>query len=79
MRNSPSPMHSHGIPTFETSTYYKCLPSDDIIGKCFVANFLENEQHFKREIQCVGTGEELSFDCTFKVATNIGCLRDDGK
>ncbi len=67
------------IPTFEDSIYYKCLPSDDIIGKCFLANFLENEQYFRREIQCVDTGEELSFDHTFKIATNIGFLRDDNK
>ena len=71
-------VHAHEIPTFETSTYYKCLPSDDIIGKCFVANFLENE-YFKREIQSVDTGEGLSFDHTFKIATNIGFLRDDSK
>ena len=70
--------HTHEfIPTFEHSIYYKCLPSDDIIGKCFLANFLENEQYFKREIQCVDTGEELSFDHTFKIATNIGILHDD--
>ena len=40
---------------------------------------MENEQYFKREIQCVDTGEELSFDHTFKIATNIGFLRDDNK
>ena len=36
------PVHAHEIQKFETSPYYKCLPSDDI-GKYFVANFLENE------------------------------------
>ena len=41
--------------------------------------FLENEQYFKREIQSVDTGEGLSFDHTFKIATNIGFLRDDSK
>ena len=69
-------VHTHEfIPTFQHSMYYKYLPSDDIIGKCF----LENEQYFKREIQCVDTGEDLSFDHTFKIATNIGFLHDDNK
>lgn len=71
--------HAPEIPTFESSTYYKYLPSDDTISKCFMANFLENEQYFKREIQSVDTGEELSFDHTFKIASNIGFLRDDNK
>ena len=35
---------------------------------CFVANFLENEQAYKRAIQVLNFGEELSFDHTFKVA-----------
>ena len=67
------------VPTFEMSTHYKHLPSDDIISKCFVAKFMDKELDYKREVQSIDTGEELSFDHTFKVATNIGFLRADNK
>ena len=43
-------------PTFEASTNYKFLPSDDIISKCFVAKFLEDENSYKAEIQSTDTG-----------------------
>jgi hypothetical protein len=46
---------------------------------CFVANILENEQAYKRAIQVLNIGEELSFDHTFKVAANIGYWCDDRK
>ena len=45
-------------PPFESSVYYELL-SSDIICKCFVANFLENEQSYKRAIEVVKVGEEL--------------------
>ena len=66
-------------PTFEASTNYKFLPGDDIISKCFVAKFLEDENSYKAEIQSTDTGAVLSFDHTFKVAANIGFLQDDKK
>lgn len=67
------------IPSFETSMFYKFLPSDDLISKCFVSKFMQDEQYYRREIMSTDTGEELSFDHTFKVAANIGYLRQDNK
>lgn len=57
----------------------KYLPSDDIICKCFLSNFIEEECAFISAIQSVHPGEVLSFDHTFKIASNIGYLRDDSK
>lgn len=41
--------------------------------------FLENEQLYLQEMSNIAIGESLSFDHTFKVAANIGYLRQDGK
>ena len=51
-------------------------PSNDVLSKCFLAEFLDHE---KKEMTCISVGESISFDHTFKVATNIGYLREDGK
>lgn len=56
----------------------KYLPSGDIIRKCFLAKFLE-EIAYINDIQSVCPGETLSFDHTFKIASNIGCIRLDKK
>jgi hypothetical protein len=57
----------------------KYLPSDDTIRKCFLAKFLEEEAAYITDIQSVCPGETLSFDHTFKIASNIGCVRPDKK
>lgn len=57
----------------------KYLPSDDIIRQCFLAKFLEEEAAYITDIQSVHPGETLSFDHTFKIASNIGCIRPDKK
>lgn len=54
-------------------------PSNDIIAKCFLTNFLRNEQLYLQEITAVPTTSVISFDHTFKVAANIGYLRTDGE
>ena len=54
-------------------------PSNDILSKAFLAVFLEKEQLYLQEMSNVPIGESLSFDHTFKVAANIGYLREDGK
>lgn len=54
-------------------------PSNDIISKAFLATFLENEQMYIHEMLSIPIGESISFDHTFKVAANIGYLREDGK
>lgn len=66
-RLHPSDERQHEVPTFETSLFHKHLPSDNII---FCCKFMQDEQ-YHREITSIDTGEELSFDHTFKVAANI--------
>jgi len=54
-------------------------PSNDILCKAFLVLFLENEKLYRKELSVVPIGETISFDHTFKVATNIGYLREDQK
>jgi len=54
-------------------------PSNDIISKAFLATFLENEQLYLKELSRIPIEQSISFDHTFKVATNIGYLREDKK
>ena len=46
-------------------------PTNDIISKCFLAKSLLDEHIYLREIS---SGAVISFDHTFKVASNIGYL-----
>ncbi len=55
------------------------VPSNDIIAKCFLSKFLENEAHYRHNIHSTDTGHALSFDHTFKIAANIGYVRTDKK
>ena len=57
----------------------KTVPSDDLLAKCYLFKFLEDENKYRCKIQSVNTGISISFDHTFKVASNIGFLRRDGK
>lgn len=41
--------------------------------------FLNHEKQYLKEMTCIPIGECISFDHIFKVATNIGYLREDGK
>ena len=61
------------------NTAMAILPSDDTIGKCFLSNFLESENTYVSCSQSINTGCSLSFDHTFKIASNIGYARKDGK
>ena len=54
-------------------------PTNNIISKCFLAKFLLDEQIYLRDISSIPSGAVISFDHTFKVASNIGYLRKDGK
>ena len=65
------------FPSFQ-SFWEKHLPSD-IIRKYFLAKFIQEEQAYIADIQSVHPEENLSFDHTFKIASNIGCLRADNK
>ena len=54
-------------------------PNNDILSKCFVAGFLQNEKFYLNEMIAIPVTESISFDHTFKVAANIGYLREDKK
>ena len=54
-------------------------PSNDILSKCFIAGFLQNEELYLNEMIAIPISESISFDHTFKVASNIGYLREDKK
>ena len=53
------------------------LPSNDILSKCFLAGFMKEEDLYLREMICTNITDTISFDHTFKVAANIGFLRED--
>ena len=61
---------------FSNSMLSNC-PSNNAITTLFVTVFLENEGHYLREIERVTVGQTISFDHTFKVASNIGYCRCD--
>ena len=54
-------------------------PSNDIISKCFIAHFFENKKYYDLQLELLTAANDVSFDHTFKVASNIGFLRGDNK
>lgn len=52
-------------------------PSNNILSKSFLAGFLKEEDLYLREITSIDITNTISFDHTFKVAANIGFLRED--
>lgn len=76
MKHNSVGINDHFFPTFQEFGQ-KYLPSDDTISKCFLSKFIEDECAYISEIQSIIPGEVLSIDHTFKVASNIGYVRDD--
>ena len=54
-------------------------PSNDIICKCFLSEYLLNHQKYTSAMSKISAKDLISFDHTFKVAANIGYLQSDGK
>jgi hypothetical protein len=54
-------------------------PSNDVICKCFLAEFILNRKKYSVVMSSICAGFNISFDHTFRVAANIGYLREDGK
>ena len=54
-------------------------PSNDALSECFLASFLQQEKLYIREITSIPIGQSISFDHTFKVATNVWYQREDGR
>lgn len=55
------------------------IPSDDIIYKCYMVDFLQNRYLYDESMQQLTAQSYISLDHTFKVAANIGYKRSDGK
>ena len=54
-------------------------PSNDILSKCFLAEFFLNQGRYDHAMSQILAKEMITFDHTFKVAANIGYLRSDGR
>ena len=54
-------------------------PSNDILNKCFLAEFFLSEGKYNHAMSQLVAKDVISLDHTFKVAANIGYLRSDGK
>lgn len=65
----------------QTISFYLNLPSVPAItclqSAFYIANFLKEEQVYLQDMVMINMGDTISFDHTFKVATNIGYLRED--
>ena len=54
-------------------------PSNNILVKCFLSGFLQDEQLYLQEMESIPVGQSISFDHTFKIASNIGYVREDSR
>lgn len=61
--------------TFKKMSIY---PSNNVLSKNFLSTFLEVEPLYLCNLHSLQVSESISFDHTFKVASNIGHLREDG-
>ena len=57
----------------------KPYPSNDLICKCLLHDFLEHKAYYFHEMSLETTSGYLSIDHTFKVAANLGYVRPDGR
>jgi hypothetical protein len=57
----------------------KPYPSNDILYKCFLQDFMEHKQYYFHEMYRLVTSDFISLDHTFKVAANLGYVRPDGR
>ena len=54
-------------------------PSNNMLAKCFLVGFLWHENTYLQEMANIPIGNSISFDHTFKIASNIGYTREDKK
>ena len=59
------------------SSSLSICPSNDILAKCFLARFLDDEKLYLSEMEVITVGSSINFDHMFKVAANIGYYRED--
>ncbi len=55
------------------------MPTNDLVSRCIIIHFLENESFYTSEMLRMQVKQTIRIDHTFKVASNIGFLRPDGK
>ena len=71
------------IHSFTTSTvvslFTQQIPTNDLVTRCIIISFLEMESFYTSEMLRMQVKETIRIDHTFKVASNIGFLRPDGK
>lgn len=68
------------FPTFTIDRGPLCnIPSNDAIAQCFLKDFMEKEKNYISEMAHLTSDIWISCDHTFKVASNIGYLREDKK
>ena len=74
----PETLNTASFPpfTFDKGPLHQ-IPSNDAIAQCFLRDFLEKEQYYISEMASLKSSSWISCDHTFKVACNIGYLRDD--
>ena len=74
--------HHHFFPPEDLASIINMqqpYPSNDLICKCFIANFAENKWVYFSQMSSLSTSMYISIDHTFKVTANLGYLRPDGK
>lgn len=54
-------------------------PSNDLLYKCFLTDFVLNNQRYTSAMSKISAENIICFDHTFKVASNIGYLRSDAQ
>ena len=55
------------------------IPSNDVICQCILVHFMEKRSYYDREMSQMPIDNYISIDHTFKVSSNIGYKRSDGK
>ena len=67
-------MSSHSIKLLQFPT-----PNNDMFHQCFVAHFIQYREAYTRHMLEIPVKNKLSLDHTFKVSSNVGYCRSDGK
>lgn len=55
------------------------VPSNNAIQQCFIVHFMENKDAYYHHMASLPIRTFISLDHTFKIASNIGFVRSDGK
>ena len=71
--------HSQEDSVSSVSLLINLFPSNDIIARCFTIVFQQNENLYSTQMMNLEVSNCICLDYTFKVASNNGYLRPDGK